>query len=204
MERTVPSTASEEIDLYLRTIYSLLRSTTEVQIRTLEEVHAATNSSLHLEARKTQPDTSAFIYSLQRLPDCMPMVQTVILGQSGPVFTQHGYADLENWEQVSARARRRRCYFNGQDTLACLICSRSDIDDVIPTLTAYQIEWNKLHNLLAKCPPALIERAATSETIFGQLAEQLRMPAEDLERLRTIWGAGFTSCLQLIATRPSS
>ena len=36
MDRTVPSTASEEIELYLRTIYSLLRSTTEVQIRTLE------------------------------------------------------------------------------------------------------------------------------------------------------------------------
>ena len=40
MERTVPKSASDEIDLYLRTIYSLLRSSTEVQIRTLEEVHA--------------------------------------------------------------------------------------------------------------------------------------------------------------------
>ena len=34
MERTVPKTASEEIELYLRTIYSLLRTTTEIQIRT--------------------------------------------------------------------------------------------------------------------------------------------------------------------------
>ena len=40
MERTVPVRSSEEIDLYLRTIYSLLRSTNEVAIRTLE-VHAA-------------------------------------------------------------------------------------------------------------------------------------------------------------------
>ena len=40
MERTVPRLATDEIELYLRTIYSLLRSTTEVQIRTLEEVHA--------------------------------------------------------------------------------------------------------------------------------------------------------------------
>ena len=39
MERTVPKSATDEIDLYLRTIYSLLRSTTEVQVRTLEEVH---------------------------------------------------------------------------------------------------------------------------------------------------------------------
>ena len=80
MERTVPSTASDEIALYLRTIYSLLRTTAEFQIRTLEETHAATNSSLHLDARKSTPDTSAFIYSLLRLPDCMPDVRSVILG----------------------------------------------------------------------------------------------------------------------------
>ena len=36
MERTVPIRSSEEIDLYLRTIYSLLRSSNEVHIRTLE------------------------------------------------------------------------------------------------------------------------------------------------------------------------
>ena len=47
MERRVPSTASEEIQLYLQTVYSLLRSTTEVKIRTLEEIHASMNSSLH-------------------------------------------------------------------------------------------------------------------------------------------------------------
>ena len=43
MERTVPIRSSEEIDLYLRTIYSLLRSTNEVNIRTLEGVHASTD-----------------------------------------------------------------------------------------------------------------------------------------------------------------
>ena len=54
MERTVPSTASDEIALYLRTIYSLLRTTAEFQISALEETHAATNSSLHLNARKAR------------------------------------------------------------------------------------------------------------------------------------------------------
>jgi len=38
MERTVPQTASEEIELYQRTYYSLLRSTDEVPIRAVEEV----------------------------------------------------------------------------------------------------------------------------------------------------------------------
>jgi hypothetical protein len=110
MERTVPSTASDEIELYLRTFYSLLRSTTEVQIRTLEEVHAGMNSLLHPDARKESPDMSAFIYSSLRLPDCMPDVYSVVMGQSLEVFSQHGFECVECWPQVEARARRRR-YF---------------------------------------------------------------------------------------------
>ena len=156
MERTVPKTASEEIELYLRTIYSLLRTTTEIQIRTLEETHAGMNSSLHPHAREIQPDMSAFIYSLLRLPACILHVKTIVLGQSANVFSQHGYKNIEKWQQVSASARRRRCYFDGQETLACYIASRSDIDDIIPVLTAYQIEWNKLHLLLQKLPPELL------------------------------------------------
>ena len=148
MERRVPSTASEEIQLYLQTVYSLLRSTTEVKIRTLEEIHASMNSSLHPDAHKTSPDISALVYSLLRLPDCMPQVKRVVLGQSSAVFENHGYGNVEKWKEVSAKARRRRTYFDREDTLACFIASRSDIDDVVPMLTAYQIEWNKLHILL--------------------------------------------------------
>ena len=103
MERTIPSTTSDEIELYLRTVYSLLRSTAEVQIRTLEETHGGMNSSLHLNARKVSPDISAFIYSLLRLPDCISDVQTVVLGQSFTVFAQHGYSDLTDWQLVPAR-----------------------------------------------------------------------------------------------------
>ncbi len=202
MERTVPSTASDEIALYLRTIYSLLRSTAEVQIRSLEEVHANTQSSLHAHARSSSPDASAFIYSLLRLPDCMPDVQSVVLGQSAAVFHQHGYKDFERWTQVSARARRRRCYFDGKNTLACYIASRSDIDDIIPVLTAYQIEWNKLHLLLQRWPETLSWKAVqTDETAFQTLAELVEMPLEDLKRLQTIWGRSFAPNLRRIAHR---
>ncbi len=202
MERTVPSTASGEIALYLRTIYSLLRSSAEVQIRSLEEVHANTQSSLHPNARKPSPDASAFIYSLQRLPDCMPDVRSVVLGQSAAVFHQHGYQDFEQWEQVSARARRRRCFFNGKDTLVCYIGSRSDIDDMIPVLTAYQIEWNKLHQLLQNWPQTLTWRAIEKEEeAFQKLADLVEMPVDDLQRLRTIWGRNFAPSMRRIAHR---
>ena len=150
MERTVPSTASEEIELYQRTYYSLLRSSSDVQIRSLEEAHAGTKSLLHPDAREATPDMSAFLYSLLRLPQCIHQVELVVLGQSTEVFSRSGFDDIENWDPVSAVARRRRCYFNGKDTLACIIASVSDIDDVIPILTAYQIEWNKIHILLKR------------------------------------------------------
>lgn len=205
MERTVPTTASEEIELYLRTIYSLLRSTTEVYIRTLEEVHAGTSSLLHPDARQQSPDTSAFIYSLLRLPECMPAVETVILGQSSTVFERRGIGNIEAWEEVAAPARRRRCYFNGLDTLACFIASRSDIEDVIPTLTAYQTEWNKLHVLLQRCPAALLSpETERDQKAFTQLAERLGMTVDDLQRLKLIWGAQFISNLQRIAARERS
>lgn len=202
MERTVPSTASEEIELYVRTVYSLLRSTAEVQIRTLEEVHGGMNSSLHPDARKNALDISAFIYSLLRLPPCMPQVKSIILGQTQDVFAHGGYPGLEGWELVSARARRRRCFFDRKETLACFIASRSDIDDVIPTLTAYQIEWNKLHNLLKRRPATLDWSAVEQDPeIFSVLAEVLEMPAEDLARLRVVWGEEFIPTLQTIAAR---
>ncbi len=42
--------------------------------------------------------------------------------------------------------------FDGVDTVAAFISSVTDIDDLIPALTAYQIEWNKLHRRLANTP----------------------------------------------------
>ncbi len=205
MERTVPSTASEEIELYLRTIYSLLRSTTEVQLRTLEEVHTGMGSLLHPAARQARPDMSAFIYSFLRLPPCIGKVQSIVLGQSARVFAQHGYPEVERWELASAPARRRRCFFDGKETLACFIASRSDIEDVIPVLVAYQVEWNKMHILLQQERAQIHwEEINTSPTAFAALAEALGISEEDLGRLRTLWGEQFVSRLQDIQKSPRS
>ncbi len=202
MERKVPTTASEEIELYLRTIYSLLRSTTDVQIRTLEEVHTATNSLLHPGARSEQPDVSALIYTWLRLPDIVHEVRSVVMGQSTQVFARHGFVDVENWCETPARARRRRFLFDGRDTLACFIASRSDIDDLVPSLTAYQIEWNKLHWLLKQCPPRLLqENHQVDSEEFIALAEHLKMSLDDLTRLQTVWGKDFQKWLLLIAKK---
>ncbi len=200
MERTVPKSATDEIDLYLRTLYSLLRSSTEVQIKTLEEVHAGMNSSLHPDARKTTLDTSAFVYSTLRLPACIVDVRSIVLGQSAPVFARHGYPDVESWQRVSAKARRRSTYFDGKNTLAAFIASQSDIEDIVPVLTAFQIEWNKVHALIQNWQPASWDDLNDPQNpSFKELSSQMGIELEDLLRLHTLWGDEFSNLIKRIA-----
>ena len=50
MDRQPPRATSDEIDLYIRTYYSLLRSSGDVRVRAFEEAHLFSRSSLHLGA----------------------------------------------------------------------------------------------------------------------------------------------------------
>jgi len=199
MERTVPHTASDEVELYLRTYYSLLRSTSDVQILTLEEAHSGMNSLLHANARSAVPDMSAFLYSVLRLPSCIHQIRTVVMGQSMAVFGRGGYQGVESWEEVSAQARRRRCFFDGESTLACVIASQSDIDDIVPTLTALQIEWEKLHNRIQSLPEtADLESILKDPGSRKELAETLGISLDDFNRLERVWGDAFAANLDHI------
>jgi hypothetical protein len=152
MERTVPTTGSEEISLYMRTYYSLLRTTDEVQVRSFVESHLGMNSSLHVGARDEALDATAFIYCSLRLPHAIRQTRLVVMGQSERVFARRGYDKVEEWTPVGAPGRRRRTFFDGHETMAAFIASVSDIDDLIPMLTAFQIEWNKMHRRLKGHP----------------------------------------------------
>ena len=121
MLRDVPSRGSEEIELYRRTYYSLLRSSSDIRVRSLEETHSAMNSSLHVGADRPTPDVSAFVYSVMRLPQCLPQASLVLMGQSDEVFARRGFHDVEKWEQATALSRRRKMFFDGQHTLAAFI-----------------------------------------------------------------------------------
>ena len=150
MKRTLLKEEADKITLYMRTIYSLLRTTGEVQIRTLEETHIASESSLHPDAGSSEPGMSAFVYTSLRLPRCILDVRLVVLGQSEEVFRRRGYPDVESWQVVTAPARRRRMLYDEEETLAAYIASISDIDDIVPMLTAIQIEWNKMHQRISQ------------------------------------------------------
>jgi len=203
MERTVPHTASEEVELYQRTYYSLLRTSDTVQIRSIEEVHAGMNSLLHQHARHQEPDMTAFIYALLRLPECVRDTKEIVLGQTGIVFEEAGLGNVWDWEQVHGKARRRRCFYNNdKNILACIIASRSDIDDVIPMLTAYQIEWNKIHQLLQYLPDDIdLTEVHKHHDAWYNLAEALMMSVSDLTRWRSICGDDFINWIEKIKSR---
>src|SRR5260370_40481424 len=90
VDRQPPRATSDEIDLYIRTYYSLLRSSGDVRVRGFEEAHLYSRSSLHLGAEDADPDLAAFAYSAARLPDCMPQVRRIVLGQSQAQFESAG------------------------------------------------------------------------------------------------------------------
>jgi hypothetical protein len=204
MDRTVPKTGSEEIQLYMRTYYSLFRSSHLIQIETLVESHMAMESSLHPLAREIQPDTSALTYASLRLPDCMVDVEQVLIGQIERSFVDDGY-NVQDWQRVNAPGRRRRQHFDGNNALAVFIASRSDIDDLVPTLTAYQLEWNKMHILLQVEDVRYILESNRSQKLseedFSLVADTLYLSIDDLKRLQVVWGDRFVETLFQISLK---
>lgn len=181
------------LDLFHRTYHSLLRSSGEIQVQALVEQYAALEPSLHHNVRSPAPDLAALTYTSLRLPACIDAVRLVLLGQSHEVFARHGYGDVISWQPVSAPGRRRKMFFDGRETLAVLIASPSDVDDLIPILVAYQIEWNKIHALLRD--PRLVsalERLRDRDDMpidqQDELLAPLGLERDDILRLRTIWG----------------
>jgi hypothetical protein len=98
--------------------------------------------------------------------------------------------------------------YDGIHTLAAYIASRSDIDDLIPILTAYQIEWNKIH-LLLQAPPtrAMLDALSQPATRFATidlepLAEALMVSPQEFTRLQLAWSETFLSTLHAMAKQP--
>jgi hypothetical protein len=190
-----PARLSDEVELYQRTYNTLLRSSGETHLRVLESSHRQMSSSLHPLADSDEPDLGAFLYSIRRLPDGIVGAELVIMGQEAEVFARNGIV-IDDWEEADAPARRRRWHDGGDGVHAVLLASASDVDDLIPTLVAFQIEWNKIRvrQRAAGWPP---DREPGPE----ECAAALGGSAEDWARLRQAWGARFDERLRLIAER---
>jgi hypothetical protein len=184
----------DSVELYHRTYTTLLRSSGETHLRVLEASHRAMHSSLHPMAAEEQVDLGAFLYAVRRLPEAILGAELVLLGQDWDVFAQAGI-DLAAWREAEAVARRRHWFDSGNGMLAVLLASASDVDDLVPTLVAFQIEWNKLHAQLRA------SRLAEPPHDAGESAEALGGAPDDWLALQEAWGTRFAQRLQIIAGR---
>ena len=141
----------DDVELYHRTYTTLLRSSGETWLRVLEPAHRSMRSSLHGLAASDELDLGALIYAIRRLPHDVHAAQRIVLGQEAVQFARVGMP-IGEWEAREAPARRRRWFSDGAGTVAVLLASGSDLDDLVPTLVAYQLEWNKLHRRLVAAP----------------------------------------------------
>ena len=183
-----------DVELYIRTYNTLLRSSGEVSLKALVQAHLNIDSSLHPDAHSPYPDMSAFIYSVLRLPNSIVHCDLVLLGQSEEMFLLQGFS-VNDWESVTASARRRKWFYDGKHTLAVYVASVSDTDDIIPILVAFQIEWNKMYYLI-RAEPTTIQLLETrmdrTSPVFAEiskvLSERLHIAPDDWRRLEVIWG----------------
>jgi hypothetical protein len=196
VDRQPPRTTSNEIDLYIRTYYSLLRSSGDVRVRGFEEAHLYSASSLHAGALAPEPDLAAFAYSAGRLPECFPRVRRMLLGQSMEQLARAGFP-VASWQTVRTRGRRRPLRWDGGSTLAVFVASASDIDDLIPIITAYQIEWNKLHERLSGSG---IDAATLVALDDVTLSGALGTDTDGIRMLRAALGAGWAEGIASIAS----
>ena len=185
---------SDEVELYQRTYMTLLRSSGETALRVLESSHRAMGSSLHPLADSDQLDLGAFIYAIRRLPDGIAGASLIIMGQDQEVFARAGIS-VEGWLEAEAPARRRRWYDDEAGTLAVLLASGSDVDDLVPTLVAFQIEWNKTRVRMRAAGWPRGDEEPTAE----ECARDIGGTVDDWVRLREAWGARFAERLALIA-----
>ena len=106
-----------------------------------------------------------------------------MLGQEAKVFKDAGIGPIEDWKPLEAPARRRRWFDDDKGTLAVLLASSSDLDDLIPTLVAYQIEWNKLRVKMRS-----LDWPKDDDVDPADCAAALGGSEEDWSRLRAAWG----------------
>lgn len=196
-----------EVDLYVRTYTTLLQSSGAVPVSTLIPAHLTASSSLHAGAEEAAPDLNAFIYSAQRIPESIVNVTDILLGQSARGFRRAGHPDVDAWEIVSAPGRRRRWRYDGAQTLAVTIASASDLDDLVPSIVAYQLEWNKMHGIIADDALLrdLIGRAARGEQLSteetAEVGARLLLDTASWQRLQSVWGAAVWKNLELVASQ---
>ncbi len=183
------STQASALGAYVMSYGDRLETFRELTVADLAPHHVSFDSSLHRRAKDSQPDISAFLYAALRLPECINRVERVLIAPDEEVFAGAGYPGVSTWRGVESRARRRRYHYDGGTILAVFVHSISDLDDLVPTLCAFQVEWNKMHGLLHQS--SLGKALARGDTVASLAGEQIRralhLGRADWDLLQRVW-----------------
>ncbi len=191
----------ESIDLHVRSYRSALKSNLEITISSLTNYHLRMESILHPFGDSPQIiDFSAFIYSVLRLPPEVDKTRLVLMGQNPQVFADAGFNNITSWKKITSKARRRTRYFNPHSHIgASFISSITDVDDIVNLLIAYQIEWNKFHQLLKNHYPTSISFAKAIKK--NTLIDDLNISQKDFQDFCTALGKNWRLRLKRIYLR---
>ena len=124
---------SDEVELYHRTYTTLLRSSGETRLRVLEPV--APRDGLEPAPAGRQRRARPRRVPLRDPPPARRRSSAARADRHGPGgrgLRRARHRPIEEWEAVEAPARRRRWYDGGDGTLAVLLASASDLDDLDP------------------------------------------------------------------------
>ena len=190
----------EYLDCYRR----LGSETRRLRLSELEPAHCHMGSSLHRLADSSQIASSALLYAAARLPGCMPWVERVMVAAQRQDFVRFGLGEVDAWGPAPADKRRRTALYDGGQNLAVQVCNLSDLDDLIPSLCAYQIEWNKIHQHLSQSPlgPELASGQARASEEGHDLRRVLGLNQADFQALAELWAERWDEKLALAATKP--
>ena len=155
---------SDEVELYQRTYSTLLRSSGETRLRVLESSHRAMGSSLHPLAGSPS-STSA--RSSMRSSACPTAIVRARDDRHGPgrgrlrarrASAAGGLGVRRGARAAAALVRRRR-----RDARRAARLASPTWTICVPTLVAFQIEWNKMHERQRRGRLAAADRAAPEE-----------------------------------------
>lgn len=177
----------ENTNIFIKAYRSFLTAEGEMYIDQITKLYKDMHPSLHTKAATEQVDIEAFMYSFLRLPPLMQNIRRIIMAQTDDIFHREGYK-TEAWKEVEASARRRKIYYDGNETLAVFINSVTDVDDVVCLLTSFQIEWNKMHEQL-KHVNLSDEKA---------IIQAFQIEEENWNRIKHIWDDSCTFWLEQI------
>ncbi|HRN70759.1 MAG TPA: hypothetical protein PLS49_06280 [Candidatus Woesebacteria bacterium] len=177
----------QKTNVFIQAYRSFLTAEGNMHIDQVEQLYKEMHSSLHTKAGSEEIDIEAFMYSFLRLPPLMHQIKRIIMAQTDEIFHREGYK-IEFWQDVHAPARRRKIYFDGETTFAAFINSVTDVDDVVCLLTAFQIEWNKMHAKLQE----------TNVTDHTKVLEALGIDEENWQRISRIWDTKIEFWLEQI------